>query len=104
MVEATMMVAFIDRVGVAVAAFIFMYLLYVQNQKWQQKQQEKTDTRFDNLVNRFITTVDGITKAHNNALERHTAALERHTTKLDEHIKVKDNFMEYINEERRSHG
>ena len=31
----TNMITFIDRVGVAVAAFVFMYLLYVQNQKWQ---------------------------------------------------------------------
>lgn len=26
----------IDKVGVAAAAFLMMYALYVQNQKWQQ--------------------------------------------------------------------
>lgn len=103
MVEEAMM-TFIDRVGVAVAAFVFMYVLYVQNQKWQQKQQEKTDTRFDKLVDRFITTVKEITDGQNRALERHTEALEKHTTQLEEHVKAKDNFIEFIKEERRSHG
>lgn len=103
MVEAAMM-SFIDRVGIAAAAFIFMYLLYVQNQKWQQKQQEKTDARFDNLVDRFITTVQEITDAHNKSMERNTEALERHTTQLEEHIKSKDEFMTFIKEGRRSHG
>ncbi len=98
------MIAFIKEVGVPITAFIMMYALYVQNQKWQQKQQEKTETRFDNLVDRFITTVKEITEKHNTALERHTEALEKHTTKLDEHVKLKDEFIEFIKEERRTHG
>lgn len=103
MVEAAM-ISFIDRVGIAAAAFIFMYMLYVQNQKWQQKQQEKTDTRFDNLVNLFITTVQEITEAHNKSMEKNTEALERHTTQLEEHVKSKDEFMTYIKEGKRSYG
>ncbi len=98
------MIAFIKEVGVPITAFIMMYALYVQNQKWQQKQQEKTETRFDNLVDRFRTTVKEITEKHNTALERHTEALEKHTTKLDEHVKLKDEFIEFIKEERRTHG
>lgn len=98
------MAAFIKEVGVPVAAFILMYVLYVQNQKWQQKQQEKTETRFDKLVDRFITTVKEITDGQNLALERHTAAIDSHTAKLEEHVKAKDNFMEFIKEERRNHG
>jgi hypothetical protein len=81
-----------------------MYVLYVQNQKWQQKQQEKTDGRFDKLVDRFITTVQEITDGQNTAMERHTEALVRNTVKLDEHVKVKDEFMTFRKEERRSHG
>lgn len=101
--EAT--VSLIDRVGVAVAAFIMMYVLYVQNQKWQQKQQEKNEERIDKLVNSFIVTVKEITSAQNNALEKHTEALEKHTAKLEEHTRTKDEFMEYIKQERReTHG
>ena len=97
--------SFIKEVGVPVAAFILMYMLYVQNQKWQQKQQEKTESRFDNLVSFFITSIKEITDAHNKALERHTEALERHTIKLEEHVRLKDEFMEYIKGmERRTHG
>lgn len=94
----------IDKVGVAAAAFIMMYVLYVQNQKWQQKQQEKTEARLDNLVDRFITTVKEITESQNISLQEHTAALERHTSKLEEHVRLKDEFMEFIKEERRTHG
>lgn len=101
----------IDKVGVAVAAFVMMYALYVQNQKWQQKQQEKTEARFDNLVSFFISSIKEITDDHNKALEKHTAALERNTAKLEEqsakleeHVRLKDDFMEYIKEERRTHG
>lgn len=97
--------AFIKEVGVPVAAFILMYVLYVQNQKWQQKQQEKTETRFDKLMDRFITTVKEITDSHNTALEKHSEALERHTTKLEEHVRLKDEFMEYIKGmNRTTHG
>ena len=84
----------IDKVGVAAAAFIMMYTLYVQNQKWQQKQQEKTEVRFDNLVDRFITTTKEIT-------EKHVEALDGLTTKIDNHLKQKDQFIEFIKEERR---
>jgi len=107
--EAT--VAFIKEIGVPVAAFIMMYALYVQNQKWQQKQQEKTEERFDKLVNGFISSIKEITEAHNKAMERHTEALEKntlkleeHTAKLHEHIKLKDEFMEYIKEDRNNRG
>lgn len=95
-------VNFIDKVGVAVAAFIMMYALYMQSQRWQQKQQEKTEARFDNLVNFFINTIREITNAQNSALEKHTEALEKHTAKLEEHVRLKDDFMEYIKEERRA--
>jgi len=94
----------IDKVGVAVAAFVMMYALYVQNQKWQQKQQEKTESRFDNLVDRFITTVKEITNVQNTSLEKHTEALERNTAKLEEHVRLKDEFMEYIKEGQKHHG
>ena len=94
----------IDKVGVAVAAFVMMYALYVQNQKWQQKQQEKTESRFDKLVDRFITTVKEITNAQNTSLEKHTEALERNTSKLEEHVRLKDEFMEYIKEGQKHHG
>lgn len=107
--EAT--IAFIKEVGVPITAFIMMYALYVQNQKWQQKQQEKTEARFDNLVSCFTSSIKEITEAHNKAMERHTEALERntarveeHTAKLHDHIRVKDEFMEYIKDERRTHG
>ncbi len=100
--EATVNV--IDKVGVAVAAFIMMYALYVQNQKWQQKQQEKTESRFDNLVDRFITTVKEITDAQNKSFEKHTEALERNSSKLEEHVRIKDEFMEFIKEGQKYHG
>jgi uncharacterized membrane protein YgaE (UPF0421/DUF939 family) len=91
----------IDKVGVAVAAFVMMYALYVQNQKWQQKQQEKTEARFDKLVDSFITTVREITDAQSVALEKHTEALQKNTSTLEEHVRSKDEFMEFIKEERR---
>lgn len=100
--EAT--IAFIKEVGVPITAFVMMYALYVQNQKWQQKQQEKTESRFDNLVDRFITTVKEITNAQNKSLEKHTEALERNTSKLEEHVRLKDEFMEYIKEGQKHHG
>jgi len=96
--------AFIKEVGLPVAAFVMMYVLYVQNQKWQQKQQEKTEARHDNLVDRFITTIKEITDSQNKSLEKHTAALERNTSKLEDHVRIKDEFMEFIKEERRPHG
>ncbi len=105
------LILFIKEVGVPVAAFVMMYMLYVQNQKWQQKQQEKTEARFDNLVNFFISSVKEITDDHNKALEKHTAALERNTAKLEEqsvkleeHVRLKDEFIEFIKEERRTRG
>ncbi|MDP3353383.1 MAG: hypothetical protein Q8S44_06560 [Flavobacteriaceae bacterium] len=104
-------VYFIKDVGVPVAAFIMMYALYVQNQKWQQKQTEKTEVRLDALMNLFISSIKEITDDNNKSLERHTVALERNTlklekqtTKLDEHIRLKDEFMEFIKDERRKHG
>ena len=96
--------AFIKEVGVSVAAFVMMYALYVQNQKWQQKQTEKTELRFDNLVDRFITTVKEITDSHTKSLEKHTEAMNRNTSKLEEHVRLKDEFMEFIKEDRRTHG
>jgi response regulator RpfG family c-di-GMP phosphodiesterase len=98
------MAAFIKEVGVPVAAFVMMYALYVQNQKWQQKQQEKTEARLDNLVARFITTVKEIMDSQNKSREKHTAALERNTSKLEEHVRLKDEFMEYIKEGQKYHG
>lgn len=99
-------IGLIDKVGVAVAAFIMMYALYIQTQKWYQKQQEKTEARFDKLVECFITTIREITEAHNGALIKHSEALEKHTAKLDEHVRLKDEFIETIKEERRmkAHG
>lgn len=97
-------VSFIKEVGVPITAFLMMYGLYVQNQKWQQKQQEKTEERFDNLVSSFIGSIKEITDTSNKALERHTEALERHTAKLEEHVKSKDEFMEFIKDERRNKG
>lgn len=94
----------IDKVGVAAAAFLMMYALYVQNQKWQQKQQEKNEARLDNLVDRFITTVKEITDAQNKSLEKHTEALEKNTSKLEEHVRLKDEFMEFIKEGQKYHG
>lgn len=94
----------IDKVGVAAAAFIMMYALYVQNQKWQQKQQEKNEMRFDNLVDRFITTVKEITDAQNISLAKHTEALEKNTSRLEEHVRLKDEFMEFIKEGQKYHG
>lgn len=91
----------IDKLGVAVAAFIMMYALYVQNQKWQQKQQEKTEGRFDNLVDRFITTVKDITEAQNESLKKNTEALEKNTSKLEEHVRLKDEFMAHIKENQK---
>lgn len=103
MIEAAM-ATFVTEVGVPVAAFIFIYALYLQNQKWQQKQQEKTDERFDHLIESFIDSVKEITYKQNKALDKHTDALVNHTIKLDERIKLIDEFIEYIKEERRTHG
>lgn len=94
-------IALIKELGIAAAAFIMMYALYVQNQKWQQKQQEKTEARFDNLVDNFITTIREITDTQNKSFERQTEALEKNTSKLEEHVRQKDEFMEFIKEERR---
>ncbi len=98
--------AFVKEVGIPVAAFVLMYWLYVQTQKWQQKQDEKTAERFDKLVECFVNTTREITEAQNNALIKHTEALERHTSKLEEHVKLKDEFIEYIKnmERRKIHG
>lgn len=103
MIEAAA-INWIDKVGVAVVAFVMMFALYVQNQKWQQKQQEKTESRFDNLVDRFITTIKEITDAQNKSLEKHTEAMERNTSKLEEHVRIKDEFMAFIKEGQKYHG
>lgn len=104
-------VAFIKEVGVPIGAFVMMYALYVQNQRWQQKQQGITETRLDNLMNLFISSIKEITNDHNKALEEHTVALERNTAKLEEqsakleeHVRLKDEFMEYIKETNQNHG
>ena len=112
-----MAIALIKDVGVPAAAFVMMYALYVRtqrwqqkqqedNQKWQQEQQKSTEMRFYNLVQCFIKNIREITDSNNKALENHIAALEKNTAKLDEHVRSKDEFMEFIKDERREqvHG
>lgn len=110
MIDETMII-FIKEVGVPVVAFVMMYALYVQNQKWQQKQTEKTEERFDKLSSSFLVSIKEITDLQNKTLEKHTAVLERNTVKLDEQsaklveqCRKSDEFMEYIKEDRRTHG
>ena len=93
----------LDKVGVAVAAFVMMYALYVQNQKWQQKQQVNTEIRFDKLVENFVKTMRDIADSGNAAIKANTEAIERNTSKLEEHIRLKDEFIEYIKQERRGY-
>ena len=93
----------LDKVGVAVAAFVMMYALYVQNQKWQQKQQVNTEIRFDKLVENFVKTMRDIADSGNAAIKDNTEAIERNTSKLEEHIRLKDEFIEYIKQERRGY-
>ena len=88
-------ISLIDKAGVAAAAFVMMYALYVQNQKWQQKNQEKNDARFDKILNNFIASVNYIASSQ-------VAALEKLAAKLDEHTKSKEEFIELIKEERRA--
>lgn len=87
-------ITLIKDLGVPVAAFMMMFWLYVQNQKWQQKQQEKSEQRYVDLVTNFVNTTREIT-------EKHTKALEGLATKIDEHMRQKDQFIELIKEERR---
>ena len=89
--------AFVKEVGVPVFAFIMMYVLYVQNQKWVQKSQEKSEERYVNLVNCFIESVKTISS-------QQTAALEKLSSKMEDHTRSKEEFMEFIKEERRNHG
>lgn len=86
---------FIDKVGVAAAAFVMMFALYVQNQKWSQKQQEKSEERYTNLMTTFIETVKSIST-------QQVAALEKLATKLDEHTRSKEEFMDLIKDGRRT--
>ncbi len=88
---------FVKEVGVPVFAFIMMYVLYVQNQKWTQRQQEKSEERYANLVTCFVESVKNISS-------QQTAALEKLSSKMDEHTRSKEEFMEFIKEERRNHG
>lgn len=89
--------SFIKEVGIPVVAFIMMYALYVSNQKWQQRQQEKSEERYEKLVATFLASIKEIS-------EQQAAALEHLATKLDEHIRQKNQFMEYIKEmERKKH-
>lgn len=94
-------IGLIDKVGVSVAAFVMMYFLYVQNQKYQQKQQTNTEIRFDKLVENFVKTMREIAESGNTAIRDNTEAIEKNTAKLDEHIRLKDEFIEYIKDERR---
>ena len=109
--DETIIAAFIKDVGVPIGAFIMMYVLYVHNQTWQQKQQGITEVRLDKLMNLFISSIKEITNDYNKALYKHTAALDKNTTKLEEqsakleeHVRLKDEFMEHIRGMKQGHG
>lgn len=98
-----MAIALIKDIGVPVGAFILMYALYVRTQQWQQKQQVNTEERFDALVQCFIKNIREITDTHNATILKYTEAMEKHTATLEEHTRSKDEFMDYIKDERRNH-
>lgn len=72
-----MAISLIKDVGVPAAAFVMMYALYVNTQRWQQKQQEKTEARIDKIFDCFIKTVKEIIEKNNETVNKHTEALEK---------------------------
>lgn len=88
MVEETLAV-FIRDVGFPIAAFILMLMLYIHTTKVADKRQTDGDCRYEKLVNKFVESMETISREQ-------TAALGKMTEKLDMHIKQKDEFIELI--------
>ncbi len=89
-----------ERVGVPAGFLILMYILYVKTQIWNQKHQETTQKkyeqlatqsqeRYENLTNKFIDTMNKI-------VVENTRCLTDLCQKIDTHTKSKDEVLELI--------
>lgn len=90
----------IERLGIPGAFLVLFYILYVKTQAWNQKQQETTQQKYEDLVrqsqeryedltNRFIDTMNKI-------VVENTRCLTDLSQKVESHTKSKDEFIDII--------
>lgn len=82
---------FIKDVGFPVAAFVMMLLLYIRMTKSFEKKQNEDACRYENLVTRFIETIDKISTEQ-------TKALNEMSLQLRTHVQQKDAALEMLKE------
>lgn len=87
--EAT--IVFIKDVGFPVVAFLMMLALYIRMTKSFEKKQNEDACRYENLVNRFIETIDKISTEQ-------TKALSEMSQQLKAHVQQKDAALEMLKE------
>lgn len=75
--------AFIKDVGFPVAAFVMMLALYIRMTKASEKKQNEDACRYENLVTKFIETIDKISAEQTKALNEMSVQLRTHTQQKD---------------------
>lgn len=94
-------VTFIRDVGFPIASFIIMVSILMYVMKKDDKRQEKTEARYEKLVDKFIETTKNLSDQHDTSLKDVTSELKLMTNelkiitiKVDTYTKVVDRQLE----------
>lgn len=94
-------VTFIRDVGFPIASFVIMVSILMYVMKKDDKRQEKTEARYEKLVDKFIETTKNLSDQHDMSLKDVTSELKMMTnelkiitTKVDTYTKVVDKQLE----------
>ena len=73
---------FIKDVGFPIASFIIMVSILMYVMKKDEKRQEKTESRYERLVDKFIETSKEVSERHDKSLKDITTELKNITSEL----------------------
>lgn len=90
---------FIKDVGFPIASFIIMVSILMYVMKKDEKRQEKTEARYERLVDKFIDTTKQISDQHESAFKEITVELKTMTAELKVIATKVDTYTKIIDEE-----
>ncbi len=79
---------FIKEVGFPIAAFVMMLLLYVHTTKTHDKRETEDNKRYESLVDKFIETIENLSKEQTEALNEMSLSLKQHVQQKDALIEM----------------
>jgi len=74
---------FIDRLGFPIFMAVLMTSLFIWMMKKDEKRQQKSDEKYTELVNEFISSIKTITKEQSDSMQKIAVQLESSNTTLN---------------------